>query len=106
MIGARLVCSIYDGWAFCSSAKASAGISLSLEISNFGRINRSGEIMKWQLKVAGPTVLFGVAANAAVAQEKLRVGVIVTLSGPAAVPGHQARDGFALAVKDLGHAIF
>ena len=44
----------------------------------------------------------GVAAGPAVAQEKLKIGVIVTLSGPAAALGQQVRDGFALAVKDLG----
>ena len=37
-----------------------------------------------------------------VAQEKLKIGVIVTLSGPAAALGQQVRDGFNLAVKDLG----
>jgi len=41
-------------------------------------------------------------AQPAAAQEKLKVGVLVTLSGPAAVLGQQARDGFALAVKTLG----
>ena len=58
--------------------------------------------MKQQLKLAGLAILFGVAANAADAQEKIKIGVIVTLSGPAAVLGQQARDGFALAVRDLG----
>jgi branched-chain amino acid transport system substrate-binding protein len=38
----------------------------------------------------------------ALAQEKIKLGVIVTLSGPAAALGQQVRDGFALAVKDLG----
>jgi branched-chain amino acid transport system substrate-binding protein len=38
----------------------------------------------------------------AAAQDKIKVGVIVTLSGPSAVLGQQARDGFQLAVKDLG----
>ncbi|HEY7551481.1 MAG TPA: ABC transporter substrate-binding protein, partial [Hyphomicrobiaceae bacterium] len=42
------------------------------------------------------------SANAALSQDKLRVGIIVTLSGPAAVLGGQVRDGFALAVKTLG----
>jgi branched-chain amino acid transport system substrate-binding protein len=42
------------------------------------------------------------AATPALAQDKIRVGVIVTLSGPAAVLGQQVRDGFNLAVKDLG----
>ena len=36
------------------------------------------------------------------AQDKIKIGVIVTLSGPAAALGQQVRDGFALAVKDLG----
>jgi branched-chain amino acid transport system substrate-binding protein len=36
------------------------------------------------------------------ADEKVKVGVIVTLSGPAAVLGGQIRDGFNLAVKTLG----
>ena len=36
------------------------------------------------------------------AQDKLKVGVMVTLSGPGAVLGQQARDGFLLAVKQRG----
>ncbi|WP_245431036.1 ABC transporter substrate-binding protein [Rhodoplanes roseus] len=35
-------------------------------------------------------------------QEKLKVGVIATLSGPPAVLGQQIRNGFQLAVKQLG----
>src|SRR5450432_2827951 len=58
--------------------------------------------MKQQLKLAGLAVLFGLAAGQAVAQEKLKIGVIVTLSGPAAALGQQVRDGFALGIKDLG----
>src|SRR3982074_1192228 len=58
--------------------------------------------MKQQLKLAGLAVLFGLAAGQAVAQEKLKIGVIVTLSGPAAALGAQVRDGFALAIRDLG----
>ena len=59
------------------------------------------------LKLAGPklallAVLLSVAAGQAAAQEKIKIGVIVTLSGPAAALGSQVRDGFALAVKDLG----
>jgi branched-chain amino acid transport system substrate-binding protein len=42
------------------------------------------------------------AAGTAAAQDKLRIGVIATLSGPPAVLGQQLRNGFALAVKDLG----
>src|SRR5712672_1459602 len=58
--------------------------------------------MKQQLKLAGLAVLLSVAAGQATAQEKVKIGVIVTLSGPAAALGAQVRDGFALAVKDLG----
>src|SRR3979490_2338070 len=54
------------------------------------------------LKLAGLAVLLSVAAGQAAAQEKVKIGVIVTLSGPAAALGAQVRDGFALAVKDLG----
>ena len=58
--------------------------------------------MMRRMLFAGFTLLLSVAALPADAQEKLKIGVIVTLSGPAAVLGQQARDGFALAVKDLG----
>jgi branched-chain amino acid transport system substrate-binding protein len=61
-----------------------------------------GEVMKQHLKLAGLAILLGVTATQAVAQEKLKIGVIVTLSGPAAALGQQVRDGFALAIKDLG----
>lgn len=47
------------------------------------------------LAIASPT-------SWALAQEKLKVGIIVTLSGPSAVLGGQVRDGFNLAVKTLG----
>ena len=58
--------------------------------------------MMQPLKLAGLAVLLSVAAGQAAAQEKIKIGVIVTLSGPAAALGAQVRDGFALAVKDLG----
>ena len=58
--------------------------------------------MKQQLKLVGLATLFAISTNAAVAQEKLRIGLVLTLSGPAAALGQQVRDGFNLAVKDLG----
>lgn len=58
--------------------------------------------MKQHLNVAGLAVVLSMFWGHAIAQEKLKIGVIVTLSGPAAVLGQQARDGFMLAVKDLG----
>ena len=44
----------------------------------------------------------GAVAGPATAQEKIRIGVVTTLTGPAAVLGQQLRDGFNLALKDLG----
>src|SRR5579871_6428335 len=41
-------------------------------------------------------------ASAANAQEKLKIGMLVSLSGPPAVLGQQLRNGFSLAVKTLG----
>ncbi|HEY8338128.1 MAG TPA: ABC transporter substrate-binding protein [Tardiphaga sp.] len=58
--------------------------------------------MKQHMKLAGLAVLASVVAGQAMAQEKIKVGVIVSLSGAGAVLGQQARDGFNLAVKDLG----
>ena len=47
-------------------------------------------------------ILLGFVAGPVLAQEKLKIGVIVTLSGPAAALGQQVRDGFSLAIRDLG----
>ena len=59
------------------------------------------QLLKWA--AAGAAVAIFVCPAAA--QEKLKVGLIVTLSGPAAALGAQVRDGFSLAVKDLGGKI-
>src|SRR6476659_2453302 len=58
--------------------------------------------MRQQLKLAGMAVLLSMVAGAAVAQEKLKIGVIVTTSGPPAALGAQVRDGFVLGVQGLG----
>lgn len=58
--------------------------------------------MKTQMTLAAAAMLLGTAMSPALAQEKIKLGVVVTLSGPAAALGQQVRDGFALAVKDLG----
>lgn len=42
------------------------------------------------------------ATSAATAQEKIRIGLIYTLSGPPSVLGQQSKNAFELAVKDLG----
>jgi branched-chain amino acid transport system substrate-binding protein len=90
------------------AAAAASGISLMCKPGapdpDFGRRSAIArrEIMKHHFKLAGLMILLSAMAGQAAAQEKIKIGVIVTLSGPAAVLGQQARDGFALAVKDLG----
>jgi branched-chain amino acid transport system substrate-binding protein len=49
-----------------------------------------------------PALALALVSGAASAQEKLKVGFMVTLSGPPAALGVQARNGFELAVKQLG----
>jgi branched-chain amino acid transport system substrate-binding protein len=44
----------------------------------------------------------GLWTSAAHAEENLKIGLIATLSGPPAVLGQQLRNGFSLAVKELG----
>src|ERR1700733_9747201 len=58
--------------------------------------------MKRGVSISAALAALILGSVGAVAQEKVKVGVIVTLSGPAAVLGGQVRDGFALAVKTLG----
>ena len=50
------------------------------------------------LLTAAAAILAGTGAQG---QEKLKIGIIATLSGPPAVLGQQLRNGFNLAVKDL-----
>ncbi|HVL73969.1 MAG TPA: ABC transporter substrate-binding protein [Beijerinckiaceae bacterium] len=51
---------------------------------------------------AGLGLALALLSTTAMAQDKVRVGLILTLSGPSAVLGQQSRDGFNLAVKELG----
>ncbi len=53
--------------------------------------------MKTQMTLAAAALLLGTAVSPSLAQEKIKLGVVVTLSGPAAALGQQVRDGFALA---------
>ncbi len=55
--------------------------------------------------IVGSMAALAVTAGAptpVAAQEKLKIGIMVSLSGPPAVLGQQVRDGFNLAVKALG----
>jgi branched-chain amino acid transport system substrate-binding protein len=58
--------------------------------------------MATSIRALAAVAVLTCSAAAALAQDKLRVGIIVTLSGPPAVLGGQVRDGFNLAVKSLG----
>src|SRR5262249_40788003 len=55
--------------------------------------------MKTGIALAAAVAILGSAP--AHAQEKLKIGIIATLSGPPAVLGQQLRNGFNLAVKNL-----
>lgn len=61
--------------------------------------------MNFTIKTLGLAAALGLTAAPALAQEKLKVGLLLTLSGPSAVLGQQARDGFQLALKDLGNKL-
>ena len=50
----------------------------------------------------GGVGLLALATGGALAQEPLKIGIVSVLSGPQATLGAQLRDGFQLAVKELG----
>jgi branched-chain amino acid transport system substrate-binding protein len=64
--------------------------------------SEQGEFMIKQSAMLAAAAVFMVATTAADAQEKLKIGILTTLSGPPAVLGQQQRNGFQLAVKTLG----
>ncbi len=59
-------------------------------------------MVKLLSSVAVMALMIGSAQGPAFAQEKLKIGVVTTLSGPAAVLGQQLRNGLQLAIKDNG----
>ena len=83
------------------AASLAAGAIVRIS-SQPARAIRGEWVMRQVLRWAAFAAAFGVFAGPAAAQEKLKIGLIVTLSGPAASLGVQVRDGFNLAVKDLG----
>jgi branched-chain amino acid transport system substrate-binding protein len=58
--------------------------------------------MKKPVTILASVAALLLGASGAVAQEKLKIGVIATLSGPPAVIGQQLRNGFQLGVRHLG----
>src|SRR5262245_42232570 len=61
--------------------------------------------MKRLYSIVAAAVAGALALTPALAQDKLKVGVITTLSGPPAVLGGQLRNGFQLAVKEHGNKL-
>jgi branched-chain amino acid transport system substrate-binding protein len=61
--------------------------------------------MSTKFVVLAATAAIAVAAPAAQAQEKLKIGLITTLSGPPASLGTQQRNGVQLALKTLGNKL-
>ncbi len=61
--------------------------------------------MSYKFVVLAATAAIAVAAPAAQAQEKLKIGLITTLSGPPASLGTQQRNGVQLALKTLGNKL-
>jgi branched-chain amino acid transport system substrate-binding protein len=61
--------------------------------------------MKSRFSILAAATLIAFGPSAATAQEKLKIGLITTLSGPAAALGQQQRNGLQLAVKTLGNKL-
>jgi len=58
-------------------------------------------MLKYQ-PIAAAAAALALWSSAASAEDNLKIGLIATLSGPPAVIGQQIRNGFSLAVKNLG----
>ncbi len=61
--------------------------------------------MKFTGSMLAAAAVIAVGTSAAIAQEKLKIGLITTLSGPAAALGQQQRNGLQLALKELGNKL-
>jgi branched-chain amino acid transport system substrate-binding protein len=58
--------------------------------------------MRMMMRGLIATAAIALTVGGAAAQDKIRIGLIYTLSGPASALGQQSKNGFELAVKDLG----
>jgi branched-chain amino acid transport system substrate-binding protein len=78
------------------------------EIDGVGTRRGMGEVDMWS-RAIGAGVAIALLAGSALAQDKaadkVKIGLITTLSGPAAVIGQQQRDGLKLALKELGNKL-
>ncbi|MGE0061491.1 MAG: ABC transporter substrate-binding protein [Xanthobacteraceae bacterium] len=62
----------------------------------------AGFVRSLLVRGAVAAAAFGLLATGASAQDKIRIGLIYTLSGPPSVLGQQSKNAFELAVKELG----
>jgi len=61
--------------------------------------------MKFGCSMLAAAAVVAAGSSAATAQEKLKIGLITTLSGPAAALGQQQRNGLQLAIRTLGNKL-
>ena len=61
--------------------------------------------MKKLLSTLAFAAAVGLIASSASAQEKLKIGLLTTLSGPPAALGNQQKNGFLLALKQMGNKL-
>jgi branched-chain amino acid transport system substrate-binding protein len=69
--------------------------------STHGALSQGGKMYRVSTLLAA-TATLAFAVSTATAQDKIRIGLIYTLSGPPSVLGQQSKNAFELAVKDLG----
>ena len=63
--------------------------------------DNKGDGMKNVIRTAGAAAIVAAMAVPSAAED-VKVGLMLTLSGSAAALGNHARDGFQLAVKEMG----
>jgi branched-chain amino acid transport system substrate-binding protein len=69
------------------------------------RMRQSGLLAAIAAAIAGGLAMAVAVAGPAAAQDKLKIGLITTLSSPAATAGPEMLDGFRLGIKDSGDAL-
>jgi branched-chain amino acid transport system substrate-binding protein len=71
-----------------------------------GMMKQRGAMKQWSIRaVQAGLALLAFGIGVVQAQEPLKIGLVSVLSGPQATLGQQVRDGFQLAIKDLGGKI-